>query len=719
MGRRAAITLAGALAFGSIAAGILTAPTTGASSPSPGSSATASPSTVPAETAPCGTASPGHAQCLVHLFHHRPGQSGNAGYPTGRGGAPRTSTPTGYSPQNIKGAYGFSGTSATGKTIAIVDAYGDPTITSNLATFDSQYGLTCSGCFSKVGQSGGSTSGLATTSGWDLETSLDVEWAHAMAPAATILLVEANNNSNANLYAAVNYAAAHAQYVSMSWGGTETSFETSNDSHFSAPGVSFFAASGDSASSVIYPSSSPHVVSVGGTTLNLTRSTNNWTSESAWSTAGGGCSRYESASSAQAAYATYGQSGCGGKRATPDISLDANPNTGVAVYDTRPVTGLVDWIQVGGTSASTAMIAGRAAASGQQIDATVAYGGSLKIYNVTTGSNGHPCEAGYNLCTGLGSWNTAKGAGGTPTAGSLSFATAAQTLTAGAASSQITVTLSSKATTTVPVALSSSSSGGKFSTAQAGTYAPTLTVDVPTGATSLSFYYEDTKSGSPTISASSTGWSRASQVETVAAGPLAKITVAPSTASVGTRATQTFTASGFDAFTNSVSSGFSPSWSTTVPGSSVGSTPGTSTVFTAGSSAGSGKVTASQSGVSGTASVTVTSVPAIQASISVGTSTTKFRTYHTPLTVTASANSKALSGASVTLDIYGASCSGSLVTSGTGKTNTNGTVTFTFSSRSKGSYCAKATVTDSGYTSATTTTTFSVPATVTSAARLS
>ena len=258
-------------------------------------------------------------------------------------------------------AYGFSGTNGgAGETIALVDAYDDPTIAANLTSFSSQFGLpgctTTNGCFSKVNQSGGTTY-PAVTSGWGLEISLDVEWGHALAPLAHIMLVEATSSSYANLFTAVTYAAKHASYVSMSWGGTEFSGETTYDSDFAeTPSVSFFAASGDSASEVIYPSTSPDVVSVGGTTLTITTTTDAWKSESAWSTAGGGCSTVEKPTTAQKAFSTYDQPGatCAGRRATPDVALDANPQSGVAVYDSKRLsTGLVGWIQVGGTSAST------------------------------------------------------------------------------------------------------------------------------------------------------------------------------------------------------------------------------------------------------------------------------------------------------------------------------------------------------------------------------
>jgi hypothetical protein len=201
-------------------------------------------------------------------------------------------------------------------------------IESDLAVFSNQYGLppctTANGCFKKVDQNGG-TKYPRTDSGWALEIALDVEWAHAIAPGAKILLVEAASNSFTNLLAAEDYAKTHAQYVSNSWGGSEFSGESSYDSHFAQPGVSFFVSAGDAGLPAEYPSASPNVISVGGTLLKFD-ATGSLLSETAWSSGGGGCSTYETANSVQAAFSQYGQVNCGGKRATPDVALDGDPN---------------------------------------------------------------------------------------------------------------------------------------------------------------------------------------------------------------------------------------------------------------------------------------------------------------------------------------------------------------------------------------------------------
>ncbi len=321
-----------------------------------------------------------------------------------------SSSPTGLSPATIKSVYSFStsSTAGSGWTIGIIDAYDDPTAESDLGVFSSQYGLpactTANGCFKKVNQNGG-TKYPRTNSGWALEISLDVQWAHAIAPGAKILLVEASSNSFTNLMAAEDYAKTHAQYVSNSWGGSESSGETSYDSHFVQSGVSFFVSAGDSGLPAQYPSASPNVISVGGTTLHFSGST--FTSETGWSSGGGGCSAYETATSAQTSFSQYGQVNCGGKRATPDVSLDADPASGVSVYDSTPYNGQSGWFTVGGTSASSPMWAARSADSGQIVNSAYVYANNITYRDITSGNNGAPCLVGYDLCTGRGSWTGA------------------------------------------------------------------------------------------------------------------------------------------------------------------------------------------------------------------------------------------------------------------------------------------------------------------------
>lgn len=340
--------------------------------------------------------------------------------------------PSALDPATIRAVYGFpappepapafgsSNLPGAGKTIAIVDAYDSPAAESDLAVFSLQYGLptctTANGCFTKVDQYGGSNY-PSINGAWALEISLDVQWAHAIAPGARILLVEAASSSLADLLTAEDYAKTHATYVSNSWGTSEFGAEQLYDGHFSQPGVSFFASAGDSGLPADWPSASPNVISVGGTTLAANSATGTWLdstglfigSETGWSFGGGGCSQYERATTAQSAFRQYKQAKCGVKRATPDVALIADPASGVSVYDSTPYSGAQGWFKVGGTSVGAPMWAARSAVAGTVVNATFVYGSSIAYRDIVSGNNGAPCLVGYDLCTGRGSWT-----GGTP-----------------------------------------------------------------------------------------------------------------------------------------------------------------------------------------------------------------------------------------------------------------------------------------------------------------
>jgi hypothetical protein len=266
----------------------------------------------------------------------------------------------GYTPAQIKAAYGissinFTGVTGTGagQTIAIIDAYSDPNIVSDLSVFDKQFSLAAPASFTQESATGSTTKLPAENADWDSEISLDVEWAHAIAPKANIILVDASSDSMSGLMSAVKFARtiSSVSVISMSWGGSEFSGETAYDSDFTTPsghiGITFVAASGDdgAAGGADYPAASPNVVSVGGTTLSLS-STGTVESETAWSDSEGGVSQFESTPSYQSGVSTSG-------RSTPDVSYDADPNTGFAVYDSVADDGSVGWQEVGGTSAGT------------------------------------------------------------------------------------------------------------------------------------------------------------------------------------------------------------------------------------------------------------------------------------------------------------------------------------------------------------------------------
>jgi hypothetical protein len=338
----------------------------------------------------------GYAACLA-LFR--------TNVPAHKGANPFV-TPSGYGPAQLQTAYSLpSSTAGSGATVALVDAYDDPNAESDLAVYRSQYGLpactTADGCFKKVNENG-EASPLPPTEppgdDWATEESLDIDMVSAACPLCHIDLVEANSNSFDDLGTAVDAAVAlGAQYVSNSYGGGDFSGESSLDIYYNHPGVAITASAGDSGYGVSYPAASPDVVSVGGTSLN---STSSGYTETVWgSSAGGegtgsGCSGYESKPSWQT------DSGCA-DRTDNDVAAVADPNTGVAVYDTYDQNG---WLVVGGTSASSPIIASVYALAG--VPSSGSYPAeyvykqhtSSNINDVTTGADG-TCTPAY-LCTG-------------------------------------------------------------------------------------------------------------------------------------------------------------------------------------------------------------------------------------------------------------------------------------------------------------------------------
>lgn len=264
---------------------------------------------------------------------------------------------SGLTPAQITHAYGLdaltfaNGTvkaDGSGETIALIEAFHDPYLASDLRTFDAAMNLPDPAL--SVVNLGTSQ----TNDSWASETLLDVEWAHAIAPGAKILVVEANSESVTDLMAAVNVARSTpgVAAVSMSWGFAEFADEIRYDSVFTTPvghqGISFFTASGDSgaAGGAEWPSSSPNVVSVGGTTLRL-GAANSIAAESAWVSGGSGYSSFEPEPAYQQAYQSTGA------RSTPDVTFDADPETGAVVYFTAPSTGVGSWQIIGGTSLGT------------------------------------------------------------------------------------------------------------------------------------------------------------------------------------------------------------------------------------------------------------------------------------------------------------------------------------------------------------------------------
>jgi hypothetical protein len=357
-----------------------------------------------------------------------------------------TASASGLTPAQMAGAYGASSISfgsvkgdGSGQTIAIVDAYDYPTALADLNAFSAYYSLpqfnTGSGSptFSKFNQNGSSSSLPGTDpsgagNDWEIEESLDIEWAHALAPKANIDLVEAIDPTG-NLMTADQAAAnlGGVSLVSNSWGGAEYSGETSTDSIFSRTGVTYLYAAGDDGAfaagtktiSPDYPAASPDVVAVGGTGLSV-GSGNTYGSETAWGDGslsgtygggGGGISKYESIPSYQAGKINGLSTS---NRTYPDVSLNAS--TGVPIFDTYDFGSSDPWAEYGGTSLATPMWAGLLAIAnqGRMIAGDGVLTGptqtlpdlyslsSADYHDITTGNNGYAATAGYDLATGIG-----------------------------------------------------------------------------------------------------------------------------------------------------------------------------------------------------------------------------------------------------------------------------------------------------------------------------
>ncbi|MFZ1074991.1 MAG: S53 family peptidase [Minisyncoccia bacterium] len=318
-------------------------------------------------------------------------------------------SPQGMTPSEIKTIYHLPSTGGKG-TIAIIDAYDDSSIEKDLGDFSKAFNLpactTANGCFEKHKMSAKES----TNSGWALETTLDVEWAHAIAPSAKILLIEAPTPSGANFLKAIDYAAGRGDVVavSMSFGGSEFSEETTLDSHFvSKNGAVFFASAGDDGSGASWPASSPNVIGVGGTTLKVGAG-GAFQSETAWGGSGGGISAYEKEPVYQSGYSIKKS---GGMRAIPDVAYDADPASGFSI-----VRGGV-WRVVGGTSAGAPQWAAIAAlgsgANNPNFYTDKASSGSEQYFrDIVSGTNGdcgYVCTARthYDYVTGLGTPLTA------------------------------------------------------------------------------------------------------------------------------------------------------------------------------------------------------------------------------------------------------------------------------------------------------------------------
>jgi subtilase family serine protease len=304
------------------------------------------------------------------------------------------------------------------RAIAIVDAYHNPNAAKDLAAFNAQFGLPPANL--TIVYANGAVPPVDPSGGWALESNLDLQYAHAMAPNARLILVEAGSNSFADLLKAEKVASqlvarAGGGQISNSWSGSEWASEATYDTYFAQPGVTYFASTGD-APGTGWPSVSARVVAVGGTSVVRSASTGAFLYESSWTQAGMGISGYVP----RPTYQNVIQAAVGARRGVPDVSLVANPNTGAWVYNSNPLNGAVGtWYIVGGTSLASPLAAGIVNAAGGFASSTPAelanvYGALANatayaanwtdVKSGTCGKTGtSTAKAGWDICTGVGS----------------------------------------------------------------------------------------------------------------------------------------------------------------------------------------------------------------------------------------------------------------------------------------------------------------------------
>ncbi|HWL89136.1 MAG TPA: S53 family peptidase [Polyangiaceae bacterium] len=383
----------------------------------------------------CAEVAIGSARCLSKVRVDDQGQVQSFATPT-----------SGFGPPDLISAYNIPSSGTSTGTIAIVDAYDDPTAEADLGVYRSNYGLsactTANGCFKKVSQSGSTTTLPATDTGWAGEISLDLDMASAICPACKIVLVEANSASYADLGTAVNQAATQgATVISNSYGGTESSSNSNYDSlYYNHPGVAIFASSGDAGYSggTQYPAAGANVIAVGGTSLTKSTTTSRGWVEKVWGSstagangAGSGCSNYTTRPS----WATAAASPNCSNKTVADVSAVADPNTGVAVYLT---TGGSGWVVYGGTSAASPIVASIFALTGNgKATGSFIWSHTSSFYDSTSGTNyngasastgGKTCSVGTNnLCNGVTGFDAPTGWGSPNTAAILALAADAGT----------------------------------------------------------------------------------------------------------------------------------------------------------------------------------------------------------------------------------------------------------------------------------------------------
>jgi PKD repeat protein len=476
----------------------------------------------------CGDVTSGSARCHARVRTNSAGD------------VQSLTTPSGFGPAALQSAY-LVPTGGAGQTVAIVDAYDDPYAESELATYRSQFGLppctTANGCFKKVNQNGATSPLPAADSGWAVEIALDLAMVSAICPSCNILLVEASSATMGDLGAAENAAAALAPAaISNSWGGSDSSSSTTYDAqYFNHPGILIAVSSGDNGYGVEYPASSKYVLAVGGTSLVTSASSRGW-AESVWDGAGSGCSAYVSKPSLQT------DPGCS-NRTVADVSAVADPNTGVAVYSTYEG----GWLTVGGTSASSPIVAAIFAAAGKTtLGNAFPYTHTSAFYDVTTGSNGS-CSPAY-LCTGQVGFDGPTG-WGTPNG---------QLIAASSGAAQVfSVTfnpaiIEGGSTSTGTILLTAFAPAGGATVALTNSASSVVTVPgsvvVPAGSQSVTFPVTTVQTSTQTIASIQATYPNSTSVTgtlTLLASPTpASLVLSPTSVSGGTTSTGTVTLSG-------------------------------------------------------------------------------------------------------------------------------------------------------------------------------
>ena len=563
----------------------------------------------------CGPGSADTAACLsvVRQFYEN-GQAYHAQTPGDLKSVAKAAASISYTATDIRAAYGITGVGDPSRVIAIVDAYDDPAAFTNLTTYRATLGsslapinncplsqltsLTSSAttpCFTKIDQSGG-TSYPSADAGWSNEIDLDLQAASAVCPRCSILLVEANSASFADLGAAVTEASgtAHVLAISNSYGSSSDVSGVTYPQWDNAAnkGIAVMASTGDGGYGVGFPATATYVIGVGGTTLAVdtggARST-----ETAWSGSGSGCSTYNAAPSWQ----VISGNPCNGKKAIADLSADADPYSGLQIYTTY--SGKAGWYVFGGTSLSSPLMGALYAMQGgygsTPLAGAYAWASTTPHYDVTSGSNGR-CRIAV-LCNAGTGWDGPTGLGSIQMSSSTTQTLGSITVTPSSATVAVNGTQQFTAT-------AYDTTGVKMATQ------PTVTWSVASGGvgsidSGSGLYSAGTTAGTATVTATSGSVSGTASVTVTAAAPDFTIAVSPSslTAKRGTTATYTVTIGAVDGFAGSV------------------------TLSLAGAPAGS-TVTFTPNPASGTASLTITT-----------STSTKAKTY--PMTVTGTSGSLA------------------------------------------------------------------------------